>query len=196
MKKIILGLALLVSTNSFAADKYVFDKTHTNIIWHANHFGYSNPNGQFTDFDGYFELDNEKPENSKVEAVVKIASLWTPTAKFTEHLNSKDFFNTAEFPEAKFVSNKVEKLSDTTAKVTGDLTILGVTKPLVLNVKLNQVGKHPYTQKRTAGFSVDAEIKRSDYGMTYAIPGVADIVKLTIETEGILEADNHEQLAQ
>jgi polyisoprenoid-binding protein YceI len=196
MKKILLVIAVLFSTNSFAADKYVFDKAHTNIVWHANHFNYSHPNGQFTGFDGFFILDKEKPENSKVEAKVETASLWTSTEKFTEHLKSKDFFNVAEFPEAKFVSTKVEKLSDTTAKVTGDLTILGITKPLVLNVKMNALGKHPYTQKQTAGFTIDGEIKRSDYGMVYAIPGVADVVKLTIETEGILEADNNEQMAK
>ena len=196
MKKLFLITLLVVSTNVQAADKYIFDKSHTNIVWQANHFGFSNPNGQFVDLDGSVMIDEKSPDKSSVEAVIKIPSLWTPTAKFTEHLLSKDFFNAEQYPEAKFKSTSVKLTGKNVAEVTGDFTLLGVTKPLLLNVTLNNIGKQPYTQKQTAGFSANAIIKRSDYGMTYAIPGVSDEVKIQIETEVILEKDTHEQLAQ
>ena len=196
IKRILILALVLISTESYAADKYIFDPAHTNLVWHANHFGYSNPNGQFTQVDGFVVLDNEKPENSKVEATIKITSLWTSTEKFTEHLKSKDFFNADLYPEAKFVSTKVVKTGDKTAEVTGNLTLAGVTKEAKLNIKLNQIGKNPISQKRVAGFSGTASINRSDFGIIYAIPGVSDKVDLAIEIEAILEEDNHDQPAK
>lgn len=184
MKKLFAALAIIIVAGSaHAADKYEFDKDHTNILWFADHFGYSEPFGYFNDFDGTLSLDEKAPENSKLEITIKTSSLSTPIEKFTTHLKSKDFFDVEQYPAAKFVSTKVEKTAENTAKVTGDFTLLGVTKPLVLDVKLNKIGKHPFTQKYTAGFSATATIKRSEFGMNYGIPGVGDDIRIFIESE-------------
>ncbi len=191
MKKLLtLFIVLLVSgagvgTANAAAERYVFDDTHTSVIWFADHMGFSASTGQFMDFNGEITLDENNPENSKVEITIKTDSIRTGLPKFDDHLKNADFFNVEKFPEAKFVSTKVEVLGDNKAKVHGDLTMLGVTEPLVLDVKKNKIGKNPFNGKQTAGFSAHAVIKRSKYGMEYGLPGVGDDVRLVIEAEAI-----------
>ncbi len=189
-KRIILLSA--VSVSSFvgvakAAENYVLDPTHTNIVWHANHFGFSTPSGKFAKVEGTLSLDENKPENSAVKVTISTASISTGFDKFDEHLKSKDFFNIEKFPNATFESEKVEVLDKNNAKVSGKLTILGVSKPVTLDVRLNQIGNHPFSKKKTAGFSATTAIKRSDFGMTYGIPGVSDEVKISIETEASVQ---------
>lgn len=179
----VIGLA----TSASAADTYKFDPNHTAVIWEANHFGFSNPSGKFTAVDGVLVLDEKNPKKSSVEVTIKIASLETGLPKFNEHLKSKDFLNAEKFPTAKFVSKKIELNGKNKAKITGDLTIVGVTKPVVLNVKLNKIGAHPFTKAKAAGFSANTIIKRSEFGIDYAIPGVADEVKISIEAEAAVE---------
>lgn len=190
MKKLFLTLALvLLSVNAQAVEtttltKYSFDKAHTNVIWFANHFGYSHPFGYFKDIDGNFWVDQQNPANSKIDVTIKIASLTTPSDKFTEHLKTKDFFGVEKFPDAKYVSTKVEVTGKDTANVTGNLTLHGVTKPVVLAVKMNAIGDHPMSKKPYAGFSATGIIKRSEFGMASFLPGVGDDVRIVIETEG------------
>ncbi len=194
MKKLLAITAIALSAGAFtpaeAADKYVFDVTHTNVIWKTDHFGYSAPNGQFAKVEGFVNIDKSTPEKSSAEATIDIKSLWTPTEKFTAHLLNPDFFNSEKFATAKFTSTKVEKTSDNTLKVTGDLNLLGVTKPVVLDVIVNKIGKHPYTQKETAGFSATTTVKRSEFGMSYGIPNVGDEVEISIELEAVKEGDD------
>lgn len=194
MKKLFLSLILALSAvNAQAIDtgptKYNFDKTHTNIIWFANHFNFSHPFGYFKEVDGYFAVDHSHPENSKIDVTIKTASIDTPFPKFTDHLKTKDFFDVEKFPEAKFVSTKVEVTGKETAKVTGDLTLHGVTKPVVLDVKLNSIGDHPMSKKPYIGFSATGLLKRSEFGISYALPGVGDDIRLVIEVEGAKAED-------
>ena len=102
-------------------------------------------------------------------------------------MKGKDFLNVEKFPTAKFVSTKVKITKDKRAEVTGDLTLLGVTKSVILDVKLNKIAIHQYTQRKTVGFSAKTSIKRSDFGMTFGIGAVSDEVKLSIESEAVLE---------
>ena len=202
MKKILLTLVLtLTALNANAVEtsnaaKYTFDKAHTNVIWFADHFGYSHPFGYFKDIDGYLLIDKDAPQNSKINVTIETDSLTTPVDKFTEHLKTDAFFDVKKFPEAKFVSTNVEVTGKDTANVTGNLTLHGVTKPLVLAVKLNAIGDNPMSKKPYVGFSANATIKRSDFGMTSYLPsagigtGVGDDVKLIIETEAMkVDAD-------
>lgn len=168
---------------SFAADTYKLDPTHTTVIWHANHFGFSNPHGLFSMLEGSVTLDETAPEKSSVEVTVNTQNIFTGNPKFDDHLKSKDFFNIGEFPTATFKSTHVEKTGDNTAKVTGNLTILGVSKPLTLDVTLNKKGEHFMTKAPTVGFSATGVIKRSEFGMNFGIPGVSDEVPITIEAE-------------
>lgn len=187
------ALVLFVATAVFAApamaaaESYKLDPNHTNIYWHANHFGFSTPSGKFADVEGTLKLDDAKPENSSVKVTVKPASIVTGIPKFDTHLKSADFFDVQKYPTATFESTKVTPAGDNTAKVEGNLTLHGVTKPITLNVKLNKIGEHPLTQKKAAGFSAETTIRRSDFGMSFGVPNVSDEVKITIETEANIE---------
>lgn len=179
------ALALGLSAPAQAADTYKLDPMHTQVAWSINHFGFSNPSGKFATIDGTLTLDEAKPENSKVTATIPIANLVTGLDKLNEHLWTDQFFNLKQFPTATFTSTKVEVTGKDTAKVTGDLTVHGVTKPVVLDVTLNKVGDN-MKKVKTAGFSATTTIKRSDFGMTTFLPMLGDEVKLGIESEANL----------
>ena len=169
---------------SFAeAVKYQIESNHAYVVWFANHFGFSNQSGKFSDVSGEIIFDEAKPANSSVDVTIKIASLVTGLAKFDQHLKSADFFDAEKFPTAKFMSKKIKVIGKDKSKIEGDLTIHGVTKTVVLDAKMNKSGVSAITQKPTIGFSATAEINRSEFGLEYAIPGVADKVKLVIEAE-------------
>lgn len=189
MKTKFLGLLAASALLTFgpvsakAADTYTLDTNHTTVIWNASHFGYSKPHGLFPLIEGTLTLDEAAPENSKLDVTIPTDKLATGIPKFDEHLKGKDFFNVAEFPTAKFVSTKIEKTGDKTAKVTGDLTLLGVTKPATLDVTFNEKKPNPMNKKETVGFSATSTIKRSEFGINYALPNVSDEVELQIEAE-------------
>lgn len=173
-----------LATNSFAAsDKYIIEPNHTSVTWNANHFGFSNPSGKFSEVSGHIIFDENKPEKSSVDVIINLASLLTGLPKFDEHLKSKDFLDVATFPKAKFVSNKIVVTDKNKAKITGNLTLLKISKPVTLDVTFNKSGISPATKKQTIGFSATTQIKRSDFGINYAIPNIADEVNLVIEAE-------------
>ena len=167
--------------------RYALDGDHTSVMWSVNHFGFSHPSGKFTDVQGVVELNEQHPENSAVSVVIGTKSVLSGVAKLDEHLRSKDFFDADQFPEATFISDKVTPSGPTAAKVSGKLTLHGITRPLVLDVVMNKSGENPVSHKKVAGFSAKTVIKRSDYGMTYALPGVSDEVQLDIESEAVLD---------
>lgn len=180
------GLFLPFSAAFAESQTYTLDPTHTYVLWHINHFGFSNPSGKWM-ADGTLVLDEAKPQDSKLNVTIPLAALTTGIPKLDEHLNSKDFFDVAQFPVATFVSNKVELTGKDSAKVFGTLSVHGVSKPVVLNVTLNKIGVSPITQKKTAGFTATAELKRSDFGITKYLPGLGDEVKINIEAEAAVE---------
>lgn len=182
-------LSIFVASNALAApEKYAFDPKHTATTWTANHIGFSNPSGKFMGADGVLLFDELAPEKSSVDVTIKTDGLVSGLDDFNAHLKSKDFLNVAAFPTAHFVSTKVEKVGKNKLKVTGDLTLVGITKPWVLDVTVNKIGVQPMTLKKTAGFSAKGVIKRSDYGITYALPHVSEEVKIDIEAEaGLME---------
>ncbi len=185
---IIATLVFLPSYSFAKEENYVLDPNHTNVIWSANHFGFSNVLGKFTKVEGKLTLDEDKPENSKVNVVVTTSSLITGIDKFDTHLKSDAFLDVGKFPVATFQSNKVEIIAvGKSAKVYGNLTLHGVTKPLVLVVNLNKIGTSPISNKKVAGFSAATTIKRSEFGINFALPGVADFVNLIIESEAELQ---------
>lgn len=189
MKKLLLALAVTttVATGVFgaaqAAETYAFDPTHTNIVWHANHFGFSNPSGRFGVTEGKLVLDEAAPQNSTVEVTIDVNGLVTGIEAFDTHLKSADFLDTAQFPTATFKSTAVEVTGEKTAKVTGDLTLHGVTKPVTLDMTLNKIDNNPLINKKTAGFSGKIVLKRSDFGISAYVPNVSDEVTIQIEAE-------------
>lgn len=190
MKKTLLAAvaaAALCAAPAFAAETFYFDPTHTSVTWHAGHFGFSTPSGKFASVNGSVTLDEQAPQNSNVEVTIDTAVLVTGVEKFDAHLKSADFFNVEKFPAATFKSTKVNVTGKDTAKVEGDLTLLGVTKPVTLDVKLNKVGENPFSQKKQVGFTASTVIKRSEFGISYALPNVPDDVKIDIEAEAALK---------
>ena len=173
---------LSVSAPAFAADTYKLDDTHTSVTFQWTHFGFSHPSGKFSNAVGTVTLDEATPANSSVEVSFAIAGINTGVAMLDEHLKSDKWFDAAKFPTATFKSTKVDPTSATTAKVTGDLTIHGITKPVTLDVTLNQ--KAPNMMKKiTAGFTAKGTINRSDFGIGAYVPAVSDQIDLYIEAE-------------
>lgn len=190
MKRSFLACSLAVAATFFSfaanaqdAETYKLDPSHTYVLWSVNHLGFSSQPGKFAMVDGTLTLDQAKPENSKVDVVINTDNLMTGVPKLDEHLKNKDFFNVKRFPKATFVSDKVEVTGQNSAKVYGMLTLLGVSKPVVLDVKLNKSGMHPITNKQSVGFTATTTIKRSDFGMNYGLPAVGDEVKIDIGAE-------------
>ena len=168
-----------------AADKLDIDPAHTNIAFMIDHLGYSMTLGRFGEFDIALAFDQSQVANSKLDVTVMTDSLSTFHEKRDEHLRSPDFFNTAEFPEMTFTSTAIEQTGDNTGRVTGDLTLLGVTRPVTLDVTFNKAAPHPFNNKMTVGFSARGMLKRSDFGMSYGLPAVGDEVQLIIEAEAV-----------
>ena len=169
---------------------YKLDKTHTSVTWKVGHMGLSFYTARFTEMDATLELDVAKPENSKLTATVNPRSVKTdyvPTAEkdFDKELaEGADWFDAGKFPTVTFTSKKVTMTGEKTAKVEGDLTFRGVTKPLTLDVTMNgMMPKHPFTQGPVIGFSAVGMLKRSDFGMTYGTQYLGDAVQVLIETE-------------
>ena len=184
------GLALGGTAPAMAGDIYVFERGHAAILFSWNHLGLSRQTGRFTDYEGSLELDVDNPEASRLDVRIKAASLATGFDALDRQLKTADYFNVAAHPALTFQSTAVKRTGDKTADVTGDLTILGVTKPVTLAVVLNFAGTHPlgdinpaYRERRAAGFGATARIKRSDWGMDRATPLVSDEIEIAIESE-------------
>lgn len=164
--------------------KYTLDPAHTQVMFAVSHLGFSFSHGRFDKFDGSFTFNAAQPETSEIEATIDINSLDMGSAEWDKHLKSADFFNAEKFPTMTFKSTKIEKTGEKTGTVTGDLTLMGVTKPVTLEVRYNNSGVHPYNRNHIAGFSATGLIKRSDFGMKGGLPAVGDDVAIMIEVEG------------
>lgn len=177
---------LLILPASFslhaAAETLTLDPQHTYILWQIKHLGFSTQAGKWYAY-GTVTLDQEKPENSKVNATIKVADVVTGIPELDKHLKGRLFFDVARFPTATFVSDKVDVINKTSAKVHGMLTLHGVSKPITLDVTLNKVGKNPINDKMTVGFTATTELKRSDFGLRTLLPDVGDEVKIEIGAE-------------
>ena len=182
-------LSLSITAPAMAADSYTLDPTHTAVVFHINHFGFSTPSGKFMNAEGTLVLDEKNPAESKVTVTIPVASVDTGVTKLDEHLKTKDFFDAETYPTATFASDKVDVTGKDTALVHGNLTLHGVTKPVTLNVKVNKISENMF-KKQTAGFTATATLKRSDFGMMTYLPGLGDEVKLDIESEANMTTGN------
>lgn len=180
----VILISLALSFNASAKEwNYKFDPTHSNVTWEAGHFDFSMQSGKFTFVEGEIFFNEKKPAKSKVIAKISIANLKTGDDKFNKHLNSKDFFNSKKFKLATFKSNKIKITGKNTGRIIGELTLMGVSKRVVLTAKFNKIGINPVSNKKTIGFSANAIIKRSDFGMNSFLPGISDKVKIAIQIE-------------
>jgi polyisoprenoid-binding protein YceI len=162
-------------------DVYDIAKPHTQILFSVDHMGFSRSYGKFLGYDGHFKLDDDHPEKPSVEAVIHTDSIDMGDRAWDKAV--KGIFKTDKFPDMIFKSTAVRRLSKKTADVIGNLTLLGVTRPVTLHVTFNKEGRNPFG-KYICGFSAYADIKRSDFGMKDYLPVVGDDVHIIIETEG------------
>jgi polyisoprenoid-binding protein YceI len=168
---------------------YKLDPGHTMVLFSWNHFGFSNPTANLGLGEGTLVFDEKNPAKSSVEVTLPLANLDTHVAKLDEHLKKPDFFDADKYPTVTFKSTKVQALGGGKFKVTGDLTVHGVTKPVVLDARLNKQGEHPMLKTRAIGFDATATLKRSDFGLGAYVPNVGDEIKVRITTEGEVPKD-------
>jgi len=202
LRKTITSLAVITSffltvatsaanLSDVPSGKYKMDLTHASIVWKVSHNGLSNYVARFTDFDIDLTLDSDDLAKSSANAVIK-----TNFSTEYPHAEKKDFnkklveteslFNGTKFPEITFKSTGFNLTEKTKGKLSGDLTFLGITKPVVLDVTLNGTqAVHPFARKPAIGFSATTTIKREDWGFIKYLPNIGNEVKIEIEAEFI-----------
>jgi polyisoprenoid-binding protein YceI len=180
-----LGSALFSATQAMAAD-YAIDKKgqHAFVNFKISHLGYSWLYGTFKDFDGTFSFDATKPEASSVKVSLNTASLDTNHAERDKHLRSDDFLNVSKYPTATFESTSVKTTGTGTADITGNLTLNGVTKPVVLAATFIGEGKDPWGGYR-AGFAGTTSLHLKDFDIQKDLGPASQDVQLIISVEGV-----------
>ena len=179
------GFVAALGAPAFSAERYVLDASHSQIVFSYDHLGYSTTFGMFSGFDGEIMFDQDSPENSSVTVSMPVRSMITGWDERTGHFMSADFFDAAEDEMWSFSSTSIEVTGDSTALITGDLTLNGVTKSVVLDATLNKVGEHPMAKKPWAGFDATTTLVRSEFGLGMFAPFVSDEVKLMISVEAM-----------
>ena len=167
------------------AETYEVDPHHTFPNFTINHLGFSTMHGRFGKTSGTITMDKDKKTGS-VDVVIDAASVDTGYGKRDDHLRSPDFLNAVEYPDITYKSTKVTLHDNGGASVNGKLTILGVSKPVTLNVDSINCGLNPMDPTKTkyvCGFNATAKIKRSDFGMNFALPAIGDEMNIELEVE-------------
>ena len=180
---LVLPFSVSADLSDVPSGVYTLDSSHGYITFTYSHLGFSNPRIGFNRFDTKLELDSSDPENSTIGVTIDASSIDSRVAEFNDHLNGSDFFNTAEYPTITFESTNVVATGDNTFDVTGNLTILGTTKPVTLAATINRAANHPMLDVPTVGVSASARILRSEWGLGAYVPAVSDEVELSIEVE-------------
>ena len=191
MKKSVLTIAaasLLIGGHVLAGESglgsakpgsYKVESYHTQVGFSISHFGFTNYSGLFSGATGSLQLNPAKLVTSKLDISIPVDSVTTTVSKLTDELKGDQWFDTAKFPKATFVSTQVVPSAEG-ATVTGNLTLHGITKPVVLHVRFIGAGVNPIDKAYTVGFEATGTIKRSDFGVKTYLPAVGDEVQLNI----------------
>lgn len=182
---ILLGFAVNASADLSAVPSgdYGLDVKHGYISFTYSHMGYSTPQVGFRTFDVNLTLDNANPENSKVDVVIDASSIDSRVDAFNGHLTGEKFFDAAKYPEITFTSTTIKSTGEDTFDVSGDLTIKGISKPVVLATTINKAANHPMSKKPVIGLSAETKVSRSDFGLDRAVPTVGDEVTIYVSVE-------------
>lgn len=179
--------AAMAQTTRVAAEvkggTFTADTSHSKVTWSVSHFGFSTYTGQFVGVTASLKLDPANLGATALDATVQTAAVGTLNAALDTHLKAPDFLDVAKFPTATFKATSVKSTGASTADITGDLTLHGVTKPVVLQATFTQAGVSPIDKKYTIGFSAKAVVKRSEFGIKAYVPAISDDVTLQIDTE-------------
>jgi polyisoprenoid-binding protein YceI len=190
-----LGLAIAMlgpAASATAETVYSFDRQHTALIFAWQRIGLSRQQGRFTDVSGTLEFDPARPEASRLDVAIRASSLQTGVDVLDRHLRSADFFDVAAHPIITFRSSEVRITGEKSGEVTGELTMLGVAKPVTLQVEWVFTGAHPLGQinptlagRPVAVFSARTTLQRSAWGLGRGIPLVSDEIEIRIDTEAL-----------
>ena len=187
IKKITLPLlissALYSQFSAAASETYAMDPGHTSVVVSWSHFGFSHPTADLSDVTGNIDYDASSVGKSKVEVSVPVGTIDTHVDALTSEFKGAEYFDTTKYPTATFKSTRVVSTGSNKLDVHGDLTIKGITKPIVLHAVLNKQGLHPMVKKQAIGFDATGTIKRSDFKLDKYVPSVGDDIKLTLSTE-------------
>lgn len=188
MKKLLFCLFVLFLAAPALAEDFTIDPRHTFPSFEVSHMGLSTQRGRFNSTSGKITLDRAARKGT-VELAIDATTVSTGLAELEKHLRAEDFFNVEKFPKITFKSSKVVFEGENPRSVEGEITLLGVTKPLTLSISSFNCRVHPMTKKYVCGADAGATIKRSEFGMSYAIPAVSDEVQLLIQVEAIRDGD-------
>jgi polyisoprenoid-binding protein YceI len=187
MKTFALAAALTAAFAAAHAEPvtYNFDPTHTTVLFEASHFGTSTLRGRFDKKEGTVQLDRAA-KTGRVEVGIDMTSVSTGVEPFNKHLQSKDFFNAAEFPSAKFVGDKFIFNGDKLAEVSGQLTLAGKTNPVTLKATNFNCYQNPIFKREVCGGDFETTLTRSQFGINYGLPQVSpDAVRLIVQVEAV-----------
>lgn len=184
MKRLVLLCALVPALSARAEpSEWRLDHAHSQVFFTVSHLGFTEMLGQFRKFDAKLLFDPTDWTRSSVEATIDAASVDMNHEGLNEHLRNEDFFHVERFPTLSFRSTKVENLGGDRLRLHGELTLLGQTRPVSLDVRINKFGEHPMRKIPWVGFRAEGKIKRSDFGMKYALGPVGDEIGIIINLE-------------
>jgi len=186
--KLGLGIfGLLLATNGWAASSsYVIDSRHTFPVFEVSHYGFSLQRGRFGKVTGTLVLDHETNRGS-IEVVIDTASIDMGFDEWSKQMRGERFFQVEKFPSATFVARDFALVADRPSMVAGELSLLGTTRPVLVEVTRWRCARHPMLPRELCGADIQATIRRSEFGMGYGTPGIADEVRLAIPIEAIRE---------
>ena len=184
-KALLISSALALTTVAGAAlpSQWQLDDSHTRVGFSVNHLGFSTTMGHFNDVKGVVNYDVKAPSKTNMSFTIATDSIDTNWDARDEHLKKAEFFNVAKYPTMTFKSTSVKFINPQQAKVTGDFTMLGQTKPLTLDVTLNKIANSPLTKEPVIGFRATGNIDRAAYGMTAFADGITTDVPIQIDGE-------------
>jgi polyisoprenoid-binding protein YceI len=186
IRRLAFAAALVLAAEPLYATTYTIEPDYAQAVFRWSHLGFSNPAAQLSQGQGTLEFDAANPARATVNVTLPLSSLNTGVPALDEHLRSEDFFEVAKFPTATFRSTKVEQAAGKDRlKVTGELSLHGVTKPVTLDVTVLKVGSNPRTSLPTVGFEATTTLKRSDFGLGAFVPQVSDEIRLQISSQGV-----------
>jgi polyisoprenoid-binding protein YceI len=180
----LVGLLAATAVVQAAPVTYTLDPDHTQVLFSWSHFGYSNPGAYLGLGSGTLVFDEQHPERSSVQVSLPLSELDTHVAALDMHLQQADFLDAAKYPQVTFQSTRVQPLGGNKFKVTGDLTMHGVTRSVALDATLNRVGVHAMSKRQSIGFGATTQIRRSEFGVGAYVPNVGDELTVRITAEG------------
>ena len=189
-RSLVLLLACLLPLSAQAADRYRLDPVHTRVLFAVEHAGFSQALGTVSGSEGVLEFDPDDWSGARLEVVVPVARLDLGNDKWNQATLARNLLDGQRYPQARFVSTRIEPVDARNARVHGLLTLRGVTREVVLDVHLNAVARHPLPPfRRTAGFSATASVQRSDFGIDAWQSVIGNRVELRIEAETVRDDD-------